>query len=200
MRRTSPRFPLGGSALLAAGAAILLLAGALWAHAVVVPGTSATRAYESYTLRVPNERDVPTTRVRIKFPPELFVMSFADVPGWDLEVERDSTGRAVGATWRGTLEPDRFVELPFVGVNPPEPATLVWGVDQAYQGTGGEEVVSWTGPPDSEYPASRTLVVDSAPAGGEDAGEGGEILPWIAVLLSLAALVVSIRALRDRRV
>jgi len=42
--------------------AILVPAVAL-AHAVVFPKTSRPGAYEKYVLRVPNERDVPTTRV-----------------------------------------------------------------------------------------------------------------------------------------
>ena len=46
---------------------------------------------------VPNEKDVPTVRVEIAFPPEVFVVSLAEVPGWELEVERDGTGRALAS-------------------------------------------------------------------------------------------------------
>ena len=191
-----------------AGGALLGFSGLLWAHAVVVPAASTTRAYETYTLRVPNEKDIPTTRVEITFPTDLFVVSFAEVPGWALEVRRDETGRPLGATWRGELPAGRFVELPFVGVNPAEPTTLVWSVDQVYTDAGGEEVVSWSGPSDSEFPASRTTV--EAPAGtakagadGRDDGTGGGGLPddtlaLVAILLSMVALVVSITSRRGR--
>ncbi len=90
-----------------AGMGVLSTAGALWAHAVVAPAVSTTRAYETYTLRVPNEKDVATVRVEIDFPPKVFVVSFAEVPGWEVDVERDDTGRAVGATWTGDLAPHR---------------------------------------------------------------------------------------------
>ncbi|MFW6085164.1 MAG: DUF1775 domain-containing protein [Gemmatimonadota bacterium] len=196
--------------------AVLAFAGALWAHAVVVPGESRTGAYETYTLRVPNEKDVPTTRIEITFPSEVFVISFAEVPGWTLEVTRDDTGRAVGATWTGVLPPHRFVELPFVGVNPTEPAVLVWSVDQTYAGPSGEEVVSWAGPADSEFPASRTTVVsaeepaaaddrtsadgpanEGEPAAAEDPGGMAvrDVLAPVAVVLAGLALVVSALAL-----
>lgn len=178
-----------------AGAAVLLTAGALWAHAVVVPGVSTTRAYETYTLRVPNEKDVATVRVEIEFPPEVFVVSFDEVPGWGLDVERDDTGRAVGATWSGDLAPHRFVELSFVGVNPAEPTTLVWKVDQTYRGPEGEEIVSWAGPADSELPASRTEV--RAPDdGATPEPSGGDVLPPLAIFIAMIALVAAIRALR----
>lgn len=178
-----------------AGMAVLLTAGALWAHAVVAPAVSTTRAYETYTLRVPNEKDVATVRVEIDFPPEVFVVSFSEVPGWDLDVERDDTGRAVGASWTGDLAPHRFVELSFVGVNPAEPTTLVWPVDQTYRGPDGEEVVSWAGPADSEFPASRTEV--RAPEDAAAAEEtGDDILPPLAIFVAMIALVAAIRASR----
>lgn len=144
---------------------------------------------------MPNEKDVATVRVDIDFPPEVFVVSFSEVPGWELDVERDDTGRAVGATWSGDLAPHRFVELSFVGVNPAEPTTLVWQVDQTYRGPDGEAVVSWAGPADSEFPASRTEV--RAPEDGAASEEsGGDILPPLAMFVATIALVVAIRARR----
>lgn len=56
------------------------------AHAVVFPRTSAPGAYERYVLRVPSERDIPTTRIEIRFPTGARVVSFEDVPGWTLTV------------------------------------------------------------------------------------------------------------------
>lgn len=181
---------------LAPAAALLLGAGALWAHAVVVPAVSTTRAYETYTLRVPNEKDVPTVRIEIAFPPDVFVISFREVPGWDLVVERDDTGRAVGASWSGDLPPHRFVELSFVGVNPAEPTTLIWPVDQTYRGPDGEQVVSWAGPADAEFPASRTEVVARDAAGADERTGGRDMLPMIALFVALAAIVVAVRARR----
>ena len=148
------------------GAASLIAARPALAHAVVYPKTSAAGAYEKYVLRVPNEKGVPTTRIEIRFPAEARVISFADVPGWRLQVITDKAGRVTGAIWTGTLPPQRFVELPFVAVNPKSSATLVWPAFQTY--SDGDRV-AWTGQEDDKYPASYTQIGAAAttgPSGG----------------------------------
>jgi uncharacterized protein YcnI len=122
---------------------LFLFPASLGAHAVVQPAEAPPGAYQRYVLRVPTEREVATTRVEIRFPADVTVVSFADVPGWELEVVTDSAGRIVGAAWTGTLPPQRFVEFPFVAVNPREDVTIAWPVTQTYA---GGEVVEWIGP------------------------------------------------------
>lgn len=134
------------------------------AHAVVFPRASTPGAYERYILRVPNEKNVPTTRVEIHFPSDVKVVSFADVQGWQLEIQRDSAARIVGAVWTGSLAPERFVEFPFVAVNPKTPAQIHWPAFQTY---GDGERVEWTGAEGSKSPASVTTIaaaLNGAPA------------------------------------
>ena len=164
-----------------AGMAALLLPAALLAHAVVHPDVAPPGAYQRYVLRVPTEREVPTERVEIRFPDAVTVVSFADVPGWELAVRTDAAGRIVGATWTGILPPERFVEFPFVAVNPRDEATLTWPVTQTYA---GGEVVEWSGPEGSDAPASVTRVA---------AGDAGA--PAWPLWVAGAALVVAILAL-----
>ena len=157
------------------------------AHAVVFPKKSTPGAYEKYVLRVPNEKDVPTTRVEIRFPAGLRVVSFGDVAGWQLQEVRDSANAIVAAVWTGSLPAERFVEFPFVAVNPKENATLAW---PAYQTYANGERVEWVGPPDGEKPASATDI-----AGSNDAG-GNRLtlyLSAVAVLLSLLSLGFALR-------
>jgi len=152
--------------------------GALTAHAVVYPKRSDAGAYERYVLRVPNEKDRATTRIEIHFPADARVISFSDVAGWQLQTLTDSAGRIVGAVWTGTLPPERFVELPFIAVNP-KSGTLVWPVIQTYE---GNEVVRWVGPEGSEQPASATTIAS---------GTGGKmplVLSSAALLLALISL------------
>jgi uncharacterized protein YcnI len=149
------------------------------AHAVVYPKRSTPGAYEKYVLRVPNERDKPTTRVEITFPADLRVVSFGDVAGWTLEVRRDAAGRVTGASWSGTLPVERFVEFPFIAVNPRSDARLVWPAYQTYE---GGERVAWTGPEDSKTPASATRI------GGGDAA-GGSVPLYVAIAAAAVALV-----------
>ena len=155
------------------------------AHAVVFPGKSTPGAYEKYVLRVPNEKDVATTRVEIKFPAELRVVSFGDVAGWTLQEVKDSSGRITGAIWTGNLPPERFVEFPFVGVNPKEDARLVWPAFQTY--ADGERV-DWTGPEESKRPASATTL-------GADSRTGGAVkyVSVVALVLSLLSLGLALR-------
>jgi uncharacterized protein YcnI len=47
---------------------ILIAPSIVFAHAVVFPKTSTPGTYEKYVLRVPNERDVPTLQVELRFP------------------------------------------------------------------------------------------------------------------------------------
>lgn len=159
------------------------------AHAVVFPRLSAPGAYERYVLRVPNEKDTAaTTRVEIQFPSAVRVISFSDVAGWQLQVRRDSTGRITGATWTGSLPPERFIELPFVVVNPREAGRLVWPVYQTY--SDGERV-GWVGPENGDEPASVTTV------GAPETAAVPRWVPFVAVIalvLSLVSLATSLRA------
>ena len=84
-------------------AAMVTGAAMLFAHAVVFPRTTTPGAYEKYVLRVPNERPVPTREVKASFPANLRVVSFGDVPGWTLTVERDTANRISTATWKGEI-------------------------------------------------------------------------------------------------
>lgn len=168
------------SAIAAALALALGIPVVAFGHAVVYPRTSAPGVYERYVLRVPNEKTSATTRVEIRFPPELRVTSFEDVPGWQLEVLTDSAKRVIGAVWTGTLAPQRFVELPFMAANPKSGDRLVWPTYQTY--ADGERV-EWTGAEGSKRPASVTTL------GSQDArGGASRWVAWAALLLALVSL------------
>src|SRR5437868_14915096 len=79
--------------------AVVVIPTLLIAHAVVFPRTSTPGAYERYSLRVPNEKNVATTRIELRFPKGLRVNSFADVAGWKQETVTDSAGAIVAAIW-----------------------------------------------------------------------------------------------------
>jgi uncharacterized protein YcnI len=152
------------------------------AHAVVYPKASTTGAYERYVIRVPNERKVPTTRVEITFPSGLRVNSFADVPGWNLDVARDSAQRIIGAVWTGSLPPERFIEFPFVAANPKTAGQIVWPIIQTY--ADGERA-EWTGPAGSKRPASATTITAAAAAGSTGGMNGVAIAALAIAVVSL---------------
>lgn len=175
------RFFLAAMALLVPAAAL--------AHAVVFPKASTVGAYEKYVIRVPNERDIPTTSIQITFPREITVVSFAEVPGWRLTPVENARGRVTGAIWEGELGVARFVELPFVAVNPDEATTLTWPVSQTY--ANGERV-DWNGPEGSETPASTTAI------GTGDPAAPSAVPLWLSVAALVLALVSLGLALRPR--
>jgi uncharacterized protein YcnI len=159
------------------------------AHAVVYPRASATNAHERYVIRVPNERNVPTNRVEITFPADVKVGSFIDVPGWTLEVVRDSAKRITGAVWTGSLPPERFVEFPFVATNPKDPTEIHWPIIQVY--ADGERA-EWTGPAGSKRPASSTnvtAVVDTA----KTSASTTPMVAYVALGLSVVSLGLALR-------
>jgi uncharacterized protein YcnI len=163
---------------------LLLLPAVTLAHAVVYPERSTPGTYEKYVLRVPNEAGVPTTRVEIRFPPEVRVISFADVPGWTLAVESDTGGRVTAAVWTGSLPSRRFVEFPFMAVNPRNEARLEWPVYQTY----ADSVrIDWTGPEDSDRPASSTLIVAT-----EGAARSGWAITFAAAALAFSLVAVGL--------
>jgi uncharacterized protein YcnI len=174
--------------VLASVATVVAVPTLAWAHAVVYPKTSTTGGYEKYVLRVPNEKAVATTRVELHFPAGLRVTSFADVPGWQLQVLTDSAKAITAAIWTGTLEPQRFIEFPFVAANPKTDTKLDW---PAYQTYADGERVEWTGPEGSKRPASVTTI-----GAASAAGIGGGFtrwLPWVALVLSLVSLGLAMR-------
>ena len=167
-------------------AALALLAPALvFGHAVVFPRNSAPGAYERYVLRVPNEKQTPTTRVEIRFPADVRVTAFEEVAGWQLQVLTDSAKRIIGAVWTGSLPPQRFVEFPFVAANPKTSARVVW---PAYQTYADSERVEWTGAEGSKTPASVTTI--------EAARATNAPTPWVswaALAIALASLALALR-------
>ncbi len=176
------------------GAGLLLLGilvgpSIVFAHVVVFPKNSTPGAYEKYVLRVPNERDVPTIRVELRFPEGLRVVSFGDVPGWKLQVLADSTQRVTGAVWTGVLPKERFVEFPFVAVNPKDSTSVTWPTYQTYE---GGERVEWTGPDSSYTPVASTRIVDPTPAPIK-VPRTSLYISIIALLFALTALAVALR-------
>jgi uncharacterized protein YcnI len=160
------------------------------AHAVVFPKISTPGAYEKYVLRVPNERDVPTTRVELRFPAGLRVVSFGEVAGWKLEVLTDTAQRITGAVWTGVLPKERFVEFPFVAVNPKDSASLTWPTYQTYE---GGERVEWTSPDTaSKTPVSATTIVPAV-SKATTTSRTSLYLSVIALLFALTALGVALR-------
>lgn len=173
-----------------------------WAHVRVVPEDVPADSYEVLTVRVPTERDIPTTEVRVEVPEGFDVSRVEPVPGWDYELEEEA-GVVRGITWSGgEIGATEFQQFDVQGKTPAEPGEYPWNAYQTYE---NGEVVGWIGPEDSEEPASIIRVAEDGAAtqklGSEDLPSMGMLTPIAAyggLGVGILALVVATVALLRR--
>ena len=92
---------------------LFLFASVASAHVTVVPKQSTTGAWETYTVKVPVEKDVPTTKITIKAPAGVEIKSYQPVPGWKYSDEKDAKGLVKSFTFEATGE-EIFRSVPTV--------------------------------------------------------------------------------------
>src|ERR1700704_5167333 len=132
------------------GALVLVSAHFAFAHIRIAPTESNFGAREKYTMRVPNEKQVASTKVEGEFPAGLQVYDFEFKPGWKIDFKKDDKGTIIGATWTGKIQPYEFVEFGMLGINPKQGTNLTWKFIQFYDDGTKEEFV---GPVGSRLPA-----------------------------------------------
>jgi uncharacterized protein YcnI len=142
-----------------AAVATLLLSELALAHIRIYPTESTLGAREKYTMRVPNEKQVPSSKVEGEFPAELQVYDFEFKPGWKIDFKKNDKGNIIGATWTGKIQPYEFVEFGMLAINPKQGANLTWKFIQYYDDGTKEE---FTGPVGSRLP-SPVVTLKPAP-------------------------------------
>ena len=78
--------------------AMLAVSAPAWAHVVVSPEEVAVGDYETLTVSVPTEKEVPTTKIRVKVPEGFLLSGVQPVPGWEYAFEEDG-GVITAVTW-----------------------------------------------------------------------------------------------------
>jgi YD repeat-containing protein len=194
---------------LAAAASVELLA-----HVTIQPTEVAAKSSQEFFVRVPTERDQPTTAVRIVFPAGFDLVRVRPTAGWTYELERDAAGRITAITWSGgrisRTEYDVFTFM----ARTQNPGTFKL---DAYQTYGENDVVAWVDAaeprPAPQVIANATVSSAAAPAADPSAPSGStaavpvsearadrvnstSLLSGGALVLSLAALLVSWRVSR----
>jgi uncharacterized protein YcnI len=145
---------------------VFVAAGVAWAHVVVSPKEAPADAFQKFVVSVPTEKDIPTTDVRVEVPEGFTVTGVQPVPGWQHEFEKEG-GVVRAISWSGgKINPEEFQEFAFQARTPAATGEFAWKVYQTYE---DGSVVEWTGPPDSEEPASVVGVV----SGGSRTDEHG---------------------------
>lgn len=148
---------------------MLAVSAPAWAHVVVSPEEVTAGDYETLTVSVPTEKEVPTTEVRVEVPDGFTLSGVQPVPGWEYAFEEEG-GLVTAVTWSGgEIGPREFQQFLIQAQAPEEPGEYQW---KAFQTYADGSVVEWTGPPDAEEPASVVEVVSGGSEG--HVREGGE--------------------------
>jgi uncharacterized protein YcnI len=146
--------------LIAAGA--LLFAGMASAHVTVKPSISQPNAWETYTLKVPVEKNIPTTKVALKIPKEVVFKQYEPVPNWKVATEKDSSGKVTTVTWtteKDGIQAGQYQRFSFVAQNADQNTAAAWDAFQYYS---DGSIVEWTGDEGSNNPHSITEITADA--------------------------------------
>lgn len=157
------------SAALAAALAAAASAAPAAAHVQVRPAEAAPGDPVLWTVLVPNERDVATTRVELAIPEGVLPFSYEPLPGWTRRVTKNPDQSTRSVIWSGRLQPEEVLSTQFLATTPEAEGPISWKAIQTY--ADGQKV-RWIGGPDTDEPASVTQISASAPrenAGGEGA-------------------------------
>ena len=129
------------------------------AHVRITPGESSSGGSETYTMRVPTERDSATVRIEAEFPAGMAVSDFESKSGWTIQPTMNDEGHVAAAVWSGgSIPPDQAVEFSFTALNPGEASTLVWKVIQIHADGSRAE---WVGERGSRNPAPTVTIVSN---------------------------------------
>lgn len=182
------------------------------AHVEVNPKSSQLGEEETYTMKVPSEKDTPTTKVTLKMPKGVEFDSYQPVTGWNFTTQKDSKGNVISISFETMGEgilPEQFQQFIFAAKNPGQKGKVAWDVYQYYK---DGSIVEWTGDESSKSPHSITDIVTQAnnqmpgmnmqpketkKAAATTSSTSNNTVPLIlsivAVLLSFVALVLAAR-------
>lgn len=178
-------------------AALLSFTTSAYAHVTVWPKETTTGAYEKYSVRVPVEKDINTTKVRLEFPQDVKVSTVQPISGWEYQFDKDAEGRFTAITWTATgdgIKQHEFIEFPFVAKNPKETGMLAW---KAFQTYADGSVVEWTGAPESDTPSSVTTIKQGTTESGHGAAQEtstgtSDSYGFISLIIAVVALLLSL--------
>lgn len=123
--------------VLAAGIVSLSLSQATFAHVVVKPAEVATASYQTFTVNVPNEKDIPTIKVKLEIPEGVTSVTPTVKSGWSIDKETEGEGESqtvTSITWSGgEIDEGLRDEFTFSAKTPDEKGELRWNAYQTYE-------------------------------------------------------------------
>jgi uncharacterized protein YcnI len=160
---------------------ILILAATAWGHSDLDPRQSIPNKWETYTLNVPTETEVPTVQVRLLVPRDFEIEMIEHSPLWQITRSRDERGYIREVTWSGSsIPPQTFAEFKLLVRNPASPGTSLWKIEQYYQ---DGNIATWE---------AQTQIVPQASMGGMQRAEEAWRAAQVATTVSLVAIGISV--------
>lgn len=185
------------------------------AHVSLEP-YEAVIGQQTYTINVPNEKNIPYTKFRLEIPASLEVTGILPIPGWTYELNLVPQSATVSAdphettkghvqeiTWSGgKINPSEYGLFNLYTRYEGEPAELIW---KAYQTYTDGSIVEWNGT-NEQQPVAKSLILkestlDRLKADLEHLKEGSPSpgasaalwFAFVAVLFSVAAFIISLK-------
>ncbi|MBC1252428.1 YcnI family copper-binding membrane protein [Listeria welshimeri] len=182
------------------------------AHVSVSPNESTVKSWETYTMKVPSEKEMASKKIVLKIAKGVSFESYEPVPGWTTTVDKKN-GTVTWQTEGNGIEKGQFQRFSFIAKNPSEEGDVAWNAYQYYE---DGSIVEWVGAEDSETPHATTKILKESAqtttgshgevvAGAENtAGDTSNsndntILLWTAVVISVLALITGILAILSRK-
>jgi uncharacterized protein YcnI len=175
----------------------MLGAGVASAHVTIKPNQVGVGAFQTFTVGVPNEKDIVVTGVRLVMPSGLGEVSVTVKPGWTVQTQK-SGDEVTEISWSGgSIPAEQRDDFTFSAQAPADPTDLQWKAYQTYEdGT----VVSWDQDPavskdavDNKGPFSVTNVVNDLTSSTPVEHSTPLWLGIIATVLGLAGIGLSFR-------
>ena len=179
------------------------------AHVNVRPDSVPVGSFQTFTISVPSEKDLPTTEVRILLPDDLEFVTPTVKSGWTIDIlthNFPSGPHPYELIWKnGTIPAHYRDDFSFSAKVPPDATTLAW---KAYQKYSDGSVVSWELAPGDKQPAntdgtpdfsqvgpySQTLVVDDlSEKPKKSTADINTALSVSAIAIALASFFVSMQ-------
>lgn len=189
-----------GTTMIATVIAMGLFSLPVSAHVTVNPATSGVSSWETYTIKVPVEKDMATTKITLKIPEGVEFQQYEPVPGWKVSEQKDTSGKIKSVTWEATGEgilPGQFQQFTFIAKNPDKEQKVPWDAYQQYK---DGDIVEWTGDEKADKPHSFTTITKGTVL-PEEHGElkasdskekESTSLQITAILLSILSIIVSL--------
>ncbi|WP_271000509.1 YcnI family protein [Listeria seeligeri] len=192
--------------------AVLFVPFQVSAHVSVLPSESTVEAWETYTMKVPSEKNVASKKIVLKIPKNTSFESYEPVAGWKTTIDKENNT----VTWQTEgdgIEQGQFQRFSFIAKNPSETGDIAWNAYQYYE---DGSIVEWVGAEDSETPHATTKIIKESTktssgshgeviAGAENTSSDSssanddKILLWTALAISVLALITGIFAIINRK-